>query len=135
MEFLNLDAFALLLIGVSFFTSFLTAIAGIGGGVMLLAVMVTVYPPSIVIPVHGVVQMGSNFFRMGLMRHFIERSIVVPFAIGSCLGAFIGAQFVVALDEVALKFILAMFILYLVWGPPFKRVHLSRRVRFYLSGF
>ena len=51
----------------SFFTSAMTAAAGIGGGVVLLAIMATVYPPAVLIPVHGMVQLGSNGGRALLM--------------------------------------------------------------------
>jgi uncharacterized membrane protein YfcA len=34
-------------------TSFITAAAGIGGGVMLLAILATTLPPIALIPVHG----------------------------------------------------------------------------------
>lgn len=136
IEFLTvLSSFDYLLIVVSFFTSFLTAMLGLGGGVVLLAVMVTVYPPSVVIPVHGVIQMGSNFFRMGLMRRFIDKTVFVSFLIGSLLGAFIGAHFVVALDEQVLKIILAFFVLYLVWAPTFKIMNVKLKLGFYIGGF
>ncbi|MCB1915218.1 MAG: hypothetical protein KDG52_05820, partial [Rhodocyclaceae bacterium] len=45
------------------FTSMMTAALGAGGGVMLLAVMAQVLPPQVIIPVHGIVQMGSNLGR------------------------------------------------------------------------
>ena len=106
-----------------------------GWGVMLLAVMVTVFPPLVVIPVHGVVQAGSNFFRMGLMRHFIDRSIIVPFAVGSLLAALLGTQVVVALEPFYLQLLLGLFILYLVWGPKLSKVYMSHKIQFYLGGF
>ena len=55
--------FALLLVATSFVTSALTAGLGIGGGVALLAVMAYGMPVAALIPVHGVVQIGSNLGR------------------------------------------------------------------------
>jgi len=57
MDFLlaQLDVFTYaewLLVVVSFFTSLLTVVAGIGGGVLLLAVMLSVFPPLVVLPEH-----------------------------------------------------------------------------------
>ena len=43
------------LIVAAFFTSMTTAIAGIGGGVMLIAMMPGFLPVAAIIPVHGVV--------------------------------------------------------------------------------
>ena len=57
------------LVALSLFTSALTAAAGIGGGLVLLSVMASFLPPIVVIPTHGVVQLGSNAGRAVLLRH------------------------------------------------------------------
>lgn len=124
------------LISISFFTSFLTIVAGTGGGVMLLAVMLSIFPPLIVLPIHGVVQLGSNFFRALLMRKFIAYEILIPFTVGAILGAGLGAQFVVTLDEGILQLILGLFILYLVWVPKLKNIRfLPPNIHFSVGGF
>ena len=51
------------LVLLSFFTSMLSASMGIGGGTILLAVMAQVVPVKAIIPVHGMVQLGSNVGR------------------------------------------------------------------------
>ena len=68
-DFLWSDYF---LIGVSFFTSLVTAVMGVGGGVMLMIFMLMFYPPLTVIPVHGVVQLGSNASRAFFLRDYIH---------------------------------------------------------------
>lgn len=137
MEQLNSFTYAeWLLIAVSFFTSLLTVIAGIGGGVLLLAVMLSVFPPLVVLPVHGVVQMGSNFFRAYLMKKFLALEVFLPFIMGAFLASILGSQIVVSLSDVLLKLILALFILYLVWLPKPKRVgFLPCKWRAYVGGF
>lgn len=141
MDFLltQLNAFTYaewLLIAVSFFTSLLTVVAGIGGGVFLLAVMLSVFPPLIVLPVHGVVQMGSNFFRAVLMRPYLALEVFLPFTVGAFLGAAAGSQVVVNLSDVVLKLILGLFILYLVWLPkPKKAGFLPPKLRSIVGGF
>ena len=60
------------LVALSFFTSALTAAVGIGGGLIMLTVMVSFLPPIIVLPVHGVIQMGSNGGRMTVMRQYVD---------------------------------------------------------------
>lgn len=107
----------LLLVVVSFFTSALTAAVGIGGGVALLAVMVNFVPPAVALPVHGVVQLGSNTGRAALLRHDIQRDILKLVLIGSILGIIAGALVFVALPTATLQLILAVFILYSVWAP------------------
>ncbi len=50
---------AIILVITSLLTSMLTAAMGIGGGVLLLAVMASIVPVAALIPVHGLVQLGS----------------------------------------------------------------------------
>ena len=107
----------LLLVGISFFTSFITAAMGIGGGVALLAVMAQIMPALAIVPVHGVVQFGSNVGRAGLMRRDIDRKLLTYFFGGSIFGALVGGQIVVSLPVSYLQLILAVFILYATWGP------------------
>lgn len=124
-----------ILIGTSFFASFMAAVAGLGGGVLLLAVMVSFFPPAVVIPLHGVIQLGSNGFRALIMRQFFKQDILLAFTFGSILAAIIGSQVAVSLDETLLKVILGLFILYMVWGPKISPVDMTRKFRFYLGGF
>lgn len=108
---------ALFLCGVSFFTSALTAAIGLGGGLALLSVMASLLPPLAVIPVHGIVQLGSNSGRAIVQRAHIDWRIAGVFAIGAVIGALIGGQLVFAMPPSVLKGVLGAFILYMVWGP------------------
>jgi len=106
-----------LLIGTSFFTSMLTAAMGIGGGVALLAVMAQIVPVTAIVPVHGVVQLGSNIGRAGLMHRDINWKLLAYFLGGSAVGAIVGGQIVVSLPVPYLQLTLAIFILYATWAP------------------
>ena len=70
------------LVALSLFTSMLTAAIGIGGGLLMLTVMVSFLPPIVVLPVHGVIQLGSNSGRMALILaskpHKAQRIPVLP---------------------------------------------------------
>lgn len=111
---------SLALIGISFITSALTAAVGIGGGLALLAVLATLISPAAVIPVHGVVQLGSNAGRAMLLRRHAAGTLTGLFALGSIVGAVIGGQLVVTLPSGVLQLILGLFILYAVWAPKFR---------------
>ncbi len=115
------------LIALSLFTSALTAAAGIGGGLVLLSVMASFLPPVVLIPTHGVVQLGSNAGRAVLMRHHINRRILLPFVLGSVLGVVLGAKLFVALPTPVLTTILGLFILAVVWLPKLKTSHIPER--------
>jgi len=109
---------SLFLILFSAFTSFITAAAGIGGGIMMVAVMAVLMPAQAVIPVHGVVQIGSNGGRTAIMLRQVQWQVLLPFCAGSVVGAAIGGLTVVELDPAVLNIGLACFILYSVWAPP-----------------
>lgn len=115
------------LVALSLLTSALTAAAGIGGGLVLLGVMASFLPPAVVIPIHGVVQLGSNAGRAALMRQHIDRHIIVPFALGSVLGIIVGAKLFVALPTPTLQMILGLFVLASVWLPKLKTWRISNR--------
>jgi uncharacterized protein len=106
---------ALALVAASFFTSGITAALGVGGGVILLALMSYVLPVIALIPVHGVAQTGSNIGRMFVQRNFIVWHSVLPFLAGSAIGAIAGAGVVVQLPEMALKIMLGVFIVIVSW--------------------
>ena len=63
---------ALALIAVSFITSMITAMFSLGGGIAMLATLGLVFPPAVVIPVHGLVQLGSNGGRAIIQRAHIQ---------------------------------------------------------------
>jgi uncharacterized protein len=112
---------ALILIVASFFTSALTAAFGLGGGVALLALMGAFMPVASLIPVHGVVQLGSNSSRALVLRSEIVWSSLVPFLGGAIIGAVAGTFIVIQLPDAPMKLALGAFILFVVWVklPPF----------------
>ena len=99
-------------------TSMLTATAGAGGGVLLFAIMAWVMPLSALIPVHGVVQIGSNVGRLLLMLRSVQLAILLPFLAGSALGGALGAAVVVQLPPTIMQIALGAFILWAAWMKP-----------------
>lgn len=102
---------------------------GIGGGVLLLALMASVLPVSALIPVHGLVQAGSNGSRTFLTWSHIDWSIVRFFSAGALLGAALASVVVVQLPLYIIQFCVAFFILYLLWGPKPGKHEVSRAGR------
>ena len=118
MEFLPPDLTwtgAGLLVAASFATSWLTAAFGIGGGLVLLALLGYVLPVAALIPVHGVAQFGSNAGRVIVQRAHIRWDAVLPFIAGAAVGAAAGAPFVTAFDDPPLKIALGVFIIAVTW--------------------
>jgi len=116
---------ATILIFASFFTSALTASIGVGGGLLMLALMTYLVPIAALIPVHGLVQLGSNTGRSYVQRQHIDWNIVWLFLAGSIFGALAGAMLVVQMPEDILKTFLGLFIIVIVWMklPKIKTAH------------
>ena len=98
-------------------TSFITAAAGIGGGIMMIAVMAVLMPAQALIPVHGVVQIGSNGGRAAILLGGVQWRVLGLFCVGSLVGAAIGGVTAVQLPPSVLNIGLAFFILWSVWAP------------------
>jgi uncharacterized membrane protein YfcA len=106
---------AALLVVASFFTSALTASFGLGGGIAMLALLGVFVPVSVLIPVHGAVQLGSNTGRAWHQRAYVRMDVATPFIIGSVFGAIAGAFLVVQIPDALLKIVLGAFIILIIW--------------------
>ena len=109
----------------SFFTSVVSAAFGLGGGAMMVAIMASLVPPLAVIPVHAVVQVSSNFTRALMMWKHIKFTWMIPFVIGTVIGALIGGQIVFAIPKHLLQGIIGLFVIYTLWGPAVKAIKSS----------
>ncbi len=103
-------------IGISFFTSFITAAFGIGGGIIMVAVLAVLLPPAALIPVHAVVQIGSNLGRAAVLWKHLEIRFLIPFFIASAIGVAIGGVISVNIPPAFVLAGLAVFILWSVFG-------------------
>jgi uncharacterized membrane protein YfcA len=108
---------AVALVALSFFTSAVTATFGLGGGAMLTAAMVLAFPPVVAVPVHGLVQLGSNAGRAALMRAHVQWRFAGFFVLGSAAGALLGGRVATLLPEAVFTTLIAVFILWSAWGP------------------
>ncbi len=117
----------------TFFTATLGVVAGLGGGVLLLGVMATIFPPATVVPLHGMVLFGTNVGRAVIMRRLVLAPLIPAFAAGAIGGALVGGQLVVSLPTAALQIILGSFLLYVCWAPPPPATAYSRNKFFSLG--
>jgi len=118
---------AILLVAASFFTSALTAAAGVGGGLALLALMTYIVPISALIPVHGTVQLGSNAGRAFLMRSHVAWVFLSAFVVGAIPGALFGRVAIGLLPDSGMKILLGLFVLVLAWIRMPKLAGVGRR--------
>lgn len=82
---------------------------------VLLVIMGFFIPTAALIPVHGVVQFGSNAGRAWHMRQYLRPRVMAPFIVGGVFGALLGGAVAVNLPDVLLKTALASFVIVLTW--------------------
>jgi len=122
-----------LLIVASFFTSALTAAFGIGGGVALLTILLSILPPMVVLPLHGIVQTGSNLGRAVIMWRDIRTAIFGWFSAGTAIGIVAASMVFVSLPTEVLQIVLGLFILWVLWAPGLQNRDIENR-QFLLVG-
>lgn len=106
----------LLLILIAFCTSSLTAVFGLGGGMILIACMPLFLPAPAIIPLHAATQLVSNGSRALFAWREIEWQFTVSFLLGSIVGGVLAAQLASFINLHYLPLIMAAFILFNVWG-------------------
>ena len=99
-------------------TAIISAVSGMGGGVVLLSVMTLFLPITTIVPVHGVVQLFSNTSRTWLLRKNVIKPIFLWFCVGLPLGTFTSIQIIKSVQnkEVFLLLIAAL-IFYSIFKP------------------
>ena len=101
-----------IIIFASFISSFISSIVGFGGGMLLLGILALNFPVSKVIPLHAVIQLGSNLNRLFFFRFKVKWNIFLPFALGCIIGIPIGGIFFYSVNEDFLKILVAFFIIF-----------------------
>jgi uncharacterized membrane protein YfcA len=99
-------------------TSFITAAFGIGGGALLLALLATLVPPAALIPVHGIVQTGSNLGRFLLFLRWVHWPALPAFAAGTLAGSAAGGLLVVELPASTIQIAVGAFVIWSVLARP-----------------
>lgn len=97
------------------FTSAVTALVGLGGGIMLLAVLIIFIPVEVAIPVHGVAQWVSNISRTAFGFSHVRWELVWRFAVGALIGAVMGTLAIPYIPFEYLPILLGLFILVMTW--------------------
>ena len=107
----------IILILIALLTSMLTAVVGIGGGMILIAFMPGLLPASAIIPVHGIVQLFSNSSRALFGWRHIHWGFTTAFIGGSVIGGLIAAGITSEINLEYIPLLIAAYILLTVWGP------------------
>ncbi len=65
----------------SLVTAAVSAVLGMAGGIMLLAVMLLVLEPAVAIPIHALVQLTSNSSRTVIHAKSVRRDLLLPYVV------------------------------------------------------
>ena len=102
---------------VALVTAVISAVAGLGGGVILLSVLAQFFAPTTAIPIQGGIQLASNGSRAWLLRSGIEWSVVARASVLLLPFSLIGVYVATSIPENATRLILGVFVLVLAWRP------------------
>lgn len=118
---------------ISFLTSAVAGVLGLGGGMLLIAAMPIFLPANLVVPLHGITQLSSNASRAYFARQSIQWNLLSPFVFGSLLG--IGLFGFVLLNTPTdwVPLLIGVYILLSVWSTRFKTV-LAKFETLFLAG-
>lgn len=103
-----------------FSASFISAVVGVGGGILLIAVTGSILPVSVVIPLNSTFMYASLLARVVQFHKKINWKITWPFSLGSLIGAGAGAFIYVGLPDSIIAIALSCVILLVTWMPPIK---------------
>ena len=88
----------LILIIAAFVTSSISAVLGMGGGIILLGIMAIIIPEGYkVIALHGIVQLFSNSTRTYVFRQYVKKNLIKQFSIGAIIGILLSIIIIVML--------------------------------------
>jgi uncharacterized membrane protein YfcA len=109
-------ATVIVLVVACFVTATISGILGMAGGVTLLGVMTALLPAPVVVPLHGIVQLASNWTRTWAFRKYVRWPIFFAFMGPAVVGVAIAANIWADLKLTWFKAWIGAFILaFLVW--------------------
>ncbi len=119
---------------ITFFTSTIAGIVGLGGGMILIAVLPYFLPMNALVPVHGLTQMSSNLSRAVFGYKDVKLEVIPKFLFGSILGVSFFAMilYFISLDYVPL--FIGVYILLSMWSDKFNK-KIERFESYVLIGF
>ena len=119
---------------VTFLTSTIAAIVGLGGGMMLIAILPSFLPLNALIPVHGLTQMSSNLSRAFFGYKDIQYEVIPKFLLGSLLGIGLFASILTFISLEYVPLFIGVYILLSLWSEKFNE-KIKRYESYFLAGF
>lgn len=118
-----------------FFTSVLSGFMGLGGGLILMAVLVSLLPVPTTMVLHGIVQMSANGSRAFLLREHIQWKILGTYLLGTILIGSILAMIRFVPDKGVVYLLLGLFPFIGLLGAIAPYLDIEKKGRAFLCGF
>jgi len=109
----------------AFITSSISAILGMGGGIILLGIMAIIIPDGyMVIALHGIIQLISNTTRTYVFKSHINKKIIGEFFIGASIGVAISVVIIFLVikfykvssaNEIKVDFLKPIIGIFIIW--------------------
>ena len=134
-----------ILIIAAFITSSISAVLGMGGGIILLGIMAILIPEGyMVIALHGIIQLVSNTTRTYVFKTHIKKQLIKEFSIGVMVGLFISTLIILLMvyifqvssaNEIKTDFLKPIVGVFIIWYLFFKKNKINKRNKtFYYVG-
>lgn len=116
------------------FGSFITSLTGLGGGTLILAGLLLVYPPELAIPLHSFTQVAANGIRAGIYHKSVDWKIVGLYGLLMLPFAWLGAEIFHLINPSWLKVLVGSVILFSIIPLKFKPAGVPRNSTFVIIG-
>lgn len=124
---------------ITFFTSTIAGVIGLGGGMILIAVLPSFLPINALVPVHGLTQLSSNLSRAVFGYKDVKVEVIPKFILGSIIGVGFFATILYFISLVYVPLFIGIYILLSLWSKKFnekiKRFESYVLIGFFQSGF
>lgn len=98
-------------------TAWLTAVAGLGGGLVLLAILLRFMDPAEAIPVHGAIQLVSNGTRAWTLREHVRWGLVGRHGVLLVPGGLLGLELIERIPRALGRGLIGALALVATWRP------------------
>ena len=135
-----------ILIVSAFFTASISAVLGMGGGIILLGIMAIIIPEGyMVIALHGIIQLFSNSTRTIIFRNHIKWRIIKDFFVGALIGLMLSGIIIFILvqwfqvksaSEIKFDILKPLIGVFIIWYLFFKNSSKEKSIKsFFLVGW
>ena len=134
----------IILIISAFITSSISAVIGMGGGIILLGIMAIIIPEGyMVIALHGFIQLFSNTTRTYIFRHSLKKELIQKFIVGALVGSLLSGLIIILLlyffnvqsaNQIKIEILKPIIGIFIIWYLFIKKNKKQKHSSFILVG-